>query len=477
MSKNWLFIGLGRISQMLLMFLTYRTLSSVFTIEAMGDYYFLLSIASIFGLLLANPLGVYTIRKINDWKKNGTLVTNINSLIIIFIFSSLAVAPVLYLYRNKITNPNLGLKASIPILILYVFSTSINGTLTPLLNLLDETIHFVFWTFVTSILGLLFSFTMIHYFLADPLIWLLGQGLSLAFVGIIVYHLLKKKFTRTIKTERKLTYINIKKVFVFASPIALTNIFVWIMSQSFRFFLKDNINPTTLGEIVFGMGLATSLSVSVEYLLQQLFTPTYFKNISDENKHRGTEWSSLFNTMAPLYIYLLFYLYFLSPFIMKILADQKFKNSAHFFALGAFVEFFRIISNIFNMANQSEMKMHKSINPNVLGGIVTISGIFFICKNPSLVKYVPFVLMSGNFLICFLLSVNAHKMFTIDIKFIKLLKSFFYSLAFAGAYFLWPLQENLIFSIATCGAFGIYLLILFHQGYKEWHGQAITLKN
>ena len=82
MNKHLVIISLGRLSQMIIMFLTYRVLSSVLSVPDMGVYYFLLSISAAFGLIYANPIGMYANRMLHSWKEHGVLLRNLKTIVI-----------------------------------------------------------------------------------------------------------------------------------------------------------------------------------------------------------------------------------------------------------------------------------------------------------------------------------------------------------------------------------------------------------
>lgn len=453
---------LGRAMQMLIMFATYRLLSSFFSTEVMSSYFFLLSIAGFFGLMVANPLGLYLYRIIHRAKNEKDLNSLLNFFASIMSILSLLIFPIVLIVKYKIGDNQLNIYLIALIMLLYVLGTTFNGTFVSILNILAFNNMFVAVTIATASMGLILSVFLVKFVVSDPIIWLLGQSISFVLFGILAFILIRKN----IDQDQKSYHLNKKEIFAFSTPILVTNIFVWIMSQSFRFFLKGSVDDSLLGEMAFGLGLASALAVAVEYLFQQLLFPGFYSALNDSKNDRERSWNNLFLKSAPAYICLIAYMLLLSPFVMNVLADVKFKGSYKYLALGAVVELFRMLGNMVNMAYQSEMKTRKSIGSYALGGGVTLIGIILISKNVDYLKFTPFVLILGQILIFTSLIYNLQKLITINFPLKRLLKYVLMCTPFIGATFL-NKNMGIVPSLLICGIFGLYLLFLFYQIQKE----------
>lgn len=467
MNRHLIIITLGRVSQMLIMFFTYRVLSAVLSVPEMGVYYFLLSISAAFGLVFANPVGMYANRMLHAWKENGVLLKNLKKIIQVLLIGSLLTLPLLFVFKQKISIDQSSWPLVVTTLVLYVFASTLNGTLVPSLNLLGFPQHFVIWTLLTNIVGLALASWLVVFISPQPLFWLIGQGASFLIFGMIAYWILHKNIKDLSVTVSEKGQERWKRVTRFALPIVITNIAVWVLGQSFRFFYKENVDPTILGELAFGLGLATSLCVAIEYLFQQLYFPDFYSRINNPSEDKGLVWNDLLNKLLPSYLYFTFFLIGLSPFILRILADAKFKNSGYYLALGAIVELFRMLGNVFTMATQSEMKTHKAIGPYLSGGAITLFGILFICQHPELVKYTPYCLMAGYLTALLYLVVNIAKMIPIRLSGLPLLKSVIMSLLFLSALFLSNYSEKLIYSLGIATFYGFILIFFLYQSYLK----------
>lgn len=469
MNKNLIILTFGRLSQMLIMFFTYRVLSTILSVSDMGIYYFLLSISAAFGLIFANPIGMYTNRVLHSWQSSQVLFKNLKIVLLTLLAGSFLTIPFLFLFQNKISLDGQSLSFLISVLVFYVFSTTFNGTVVPSLNLLGHTRAFVIWTFLTNALGLAFSYLLVTRVSNNPLYWLIGQAAAFTFsaaISLIILYISEKSDVSDDQDSRTLNK-RLHKVLKFGLPIALTNIAVWGLSQSFRFFYKENIDLTILGEMAFGLGLASSLSVAVEYLLQQIHLPEFYKEINRPEADKSQAWNHFFNNLVPSYIYLMFFIIGLSPFIMRVLADVKFKNSHTYLALGAGVEVLRMLGNIFTMGTQSEMKTHKAIGPYITGGIITLSGVLYICRHPEYVGLTPFALMAGYLASLIYLRTNVGEIISVKIDYAYLVKCLVSAFIFLTALFLHHFSQNLFYSIGILGVYGIALAALMYHSYLK----------
>jgi O-antigen/teichoic acid export membrane protein len=465
MNKHLVVIAIGRLSQMIIMFVTYRVLSTVLSVPDMGVYYFLLSISSSFGLFFANPIGMYANRMLHPWRENGVMLKNLRTIIKSLFIGSLLTIPLLFAFKEKISLDHGSWLFIVGTLVLYIFSSTLNGTLVPSLNLMGLTNHFVIWTLLTNIIGLILSYVMVIYISPHPLNWLVGQGISFSIFGLIAYAILSSRIKDRQVENTDSSEVRVRRVGKFALPIVVTNLAVWILAQSFRFFYKENINATILGELAFGLGLATSLSVAIEYLFQQIYFPDFYSKINSINEDKGVVWNKLLNKLLPSYIYFTFFLIGLSPFLIRVLADVKFKNSGYYLALGAFVELLRMLGNVFTMATHSEMKTHKAIGPYLSGGAITLFGVLYICHHPDLVKYTPLCLMAGYLTALVFLGINVKKMIGIKVSTSRLLKCISLSIVFLTALFFTKFSGSLFSSILINAAYGLILLFFLYQSY------------
>lgn len=457
-----LVLGFGRAMQMIVMFASYRLLSSLFSAADLSSYYFLLSISGFFGLLVANPIGMYLSRIIHLSKAKNNLNSALIFFLRAFLLSSLIVIPIIISFHAKIDETQLNVNFIALVLMLYVLGATLNGFFISALNILSKNILFVILTSLTAVVGLGFSLGIVTFYDNSPVLWMLGQAIATILFGLIAVVMLKKSITDD-SSDFKL---NKNEFLNFSFPILITNIFIWIMSQSFRFILKGTVDDTQLGEMAFGLGMATGLAVAVEYLFQQLLLPNFYSELDQDSQLREDSWNKLFFRSVPAFVCLAMYMSILSPFIMNVMADAKFKNAFIYFALGSVIELLRMMGSMVNMAFHSEMKTGKSVKAYMLGGTVTLVGIVYVSLNVDMLYLTPYILILGQLLISLSLFWRLKKLITIKNPITIIAKYAAMGLVFLLA-LLVEQNQNIYVSFGVCFLFGLYLLFIFHKIQRE----------
>ena len=83
MKKEVLILGVGRALQMLLLFANYRLLTMVLPKEQVGEFFFILSLTAITGLVLINPIGTYFNRTLHSFEK--PVQVKVQMLLVLFV--------------------------------------------------------------------------------------------------------------------------------------------------------------------------------------------------------------------------------------------------------------------------------------------------------------------------------------------------------------------------------------------------------
>ncbi len=416
MNKTLIILSIGRFLQIIILFVTSRIMTKLLSHEEVGFLYLLLSLSSYIGLVLMNPVGVYFTRRLHDWAEQKTIVNAFLLFCVYTFFTSLLSFPLIYIGKYFIgLNGHYWLSLSF-LMSFYVFSTTVNNTIIPSLNILKYRVEFIILTFLTQLIALICSYLLV---LKDnsSFYWLTGQAISffIWFIVAFLFFRIKHEESVSLKVVKKSIAVeNRKKFLSFVFPIVITNISLWILNQSYRPIIERTIGLEFLGYIGLGFGLATSLSVAFEYLLQQFYYPDFYKNITGQNKKtREREWNRIFNKMIPLLLFMCFFISINSSFIIRVLADEKFWGAWIYISFGMCIEFFRMLNNVLGLIAQSEMKTKKTILPYFIGGIVSaLLVVHFSSGNYKL--YVPLSIILGNILVFLLMRYNMGSFFTIS---------------------------------------------------------------
>lgn len=451
-------------------------MTTLLTTKEVGFYFLLMSFASYFGLVIMNPIGVYLTRKLHIWEHSAQLTKAFIIFNTFVLLASLIAYPFALISSYFIDFQSHSWLAIGTLLFSFLFSSTWNNTIIPSLNMLNYKIAFVVLTFFTQLFALIFSYIAVSHYGASAFYWIAGQVISF-FIWFIIaaffYFIQHNQKILLIESHREVNKDRIKTLWSFSAPIAITNVSLWLLNQSYRPILEKFVGLEYLGFFGLGFGMASSLSVAFEYLLQQFYYPKYYKDLVGANKaERESAWNSLANRIIPLYIFLCLFIGLLSPYFIRILAAEKFWDAYIFISIGIIVEFFRMTNNILSLATHSEMKTKDTVVPYFAGGIITFLTVLYGSQSEYFKIATPTFIVLGNILVFFLIRVKVRKLFIIDFNYTNI----FIPIALAsplliGTY-LRNVNDSIYFSVGALSLSGLYFLaiqvFLFNRGEKHY---------
>lgn len=373
MSREVLILGFGRLLQIVLVFATYRIMTEILDITQVGLFFLLTSIISYFSLVSVNPIGLYINRNIHQWS-TGDLGVIVKSFTLLLCVLTLVATPVFYAvgYFFEYAEST-QLFATISMLV-YFFSFNLNNTLLPQLNFLDFKKTFVTLTLASYSGALLLSILIIFEIRSNATLWLAGHSIAFLLAGLTTAFSLillarqKRKIDK--KSNNSLLKIDLLR---FCAPLALANIFMWILTQAYRPFTEYALGTDQLAFLGLGLGLAASITTAYEYFLHQILYPSYYKEISSGNStERIRAWRRLCGSLIPAMLVLAIFISGMSPFLMHYLASEKFSEAFVFLAVGAWIEILRVILSQLTLQTHAENKTRLSLLPYGAGALTTI---------------------------------------------------------------------------------------------------------
>lgn len=473
MNKTLVLLSVGRLLQIIILFLASRIMTKFLSHEEVGFLYLLLSVSSYIGLVIMNPVGVFFTRKLYNWSDSKKSVNVLILLCLFTLFASLLTFPAIYIGKFFIGLNGYHWISISTLMSFYIFSSTINNTLIPSMNILNYRISFVVLTFLTQLTALLCSYFLILNE-GKAYYWLLGQAISFFVWFIVSFFIFCKNQNETISMGKIKSLLNRNsrvRLLKFASPIAITNISLWLLNQSYRPIIESNIGLEFLGYIGLGFGLASSLSVAFEYLLQQFYLPDFYKNISDNDKSiREKYWNKLYHKMIPLLLFVSFFIAFNSSFIIRILADEKFWDSWVYISFGMVIEFLRMSNNILSLIAQSEMTTRKTIVPYFVGGILSFVMVFLFTSGNYQLN-IPLAMIFGNIVVFILLRYKMGKIFTISFPYRNVLIVTLLSIPFTIVPYIKTMYTTYIATIIVLVISSLYFvaigLVIFNKLEKS----------
>jgi len=470
--KNIIVIVSGRVLQIGLTLASVRVFTSLLSTAEAGNLYLLNSILGLIGLTLLNPIGMYMNRSIHRWTAERTILSHFtlfNAYLISLSFFSAAL--MFALYKVMHIGVGMDLKFLLLVVSLFVFFNTWNTVIIPTLNLLNFQVSFVFFTLLTLLLSLIFSGLFSLFIKATALYWLAGQVLAQAIVNVFAYlHFRKVVHSRADVHHMRsvLTRENLANVISFIMPLVITTFCMWLQSQSYRIIIAQGIGTEFLGMIGLGLAVSSQIAAVVESIMQQIYYPDFYRNISTHDAAQRTEaWNALARRSLPAYMSLTICVSFIAPYLVNILADPKFKGASVFIVYGAWIELFRMTTIILASIAHSEMQTTSLMKSYFFGGLVSVLGVYFGMRTEHYEQVIPAMLVAGGMLTLVIMYHDMKKLMRFQLGFNRIVKATLLSLPFAGAVFFYSDRQNLMLSLGMVLVCGLYFLATqYYLSYK-----------
>ncbi|MCB0407404.1 MAG: hypothetical protein KDD34_04310, partial [Bdellovibrionales bacterium] len=100
MKKEIFVLGIGRALQVILLFFNYRLLTTVLPKDEVGQYFFILSLSAIVGLIFINPIGTYFNRTLHSFSSSKEVKRQMVLIFFIILFLATLNFPIVFLTRH-----------------------------------------------------------------------------------------------------------------------------------------------------------------------------------------------------------------------------------------------------------------------------------------------------------------------------------------------------------------------------------------
>lgn len=468
-NKELSILILGRIAQVVVLLASIKISTVLLSPSEMGNLYLIVSICSFFGFFFMNPIGQYVNRKTHEWHQSGILLNKLYNYNYYIIFASLmSFFIVTSLHFFGIAN-NVNYTLLIVLIPLFIFFNTWNQTIIPMINMLEHRAVFTAFTIFTLSLSLFFSYLIINWLNADGIIWFSGQivGLGLMAIVALIYFVknIENKFSISI-AHGTVTRENLKHILLFALPLSVGVLFLWMQNQSYRLIIEKYIGAEFLGYFGVGMAIAIAISSSFETIVMQFLYPKMYKHMNDEIQFKVI-FSNIINLILPIYFLLAIFISFLAMYLMTILVDTKYSSSYIFVIFGIWVEFFRMASNLISAIAHSKMQTKTLIFPYAVGGIFVAVGTYLVSQKQNYELLIPAVLIAGGILTFWQMLRKMNILINFDLKIGNFVKILVYSFTFGIATLLYDYSVSFYSSIVIVLVFGLYFLFVLYRFIKS----------
>lgn len=367
-SKRLAYLTLGKICQVFISIATIKVITQNFDKDEVGQYYLLLTLLAFFNFLFFNHIGQYYNRFVIYFRERKELASISFLMFIIRIFLallSLSFACAGYFLFDWAEYFEL---KDFLLLIFFSLVSSVSLVFLNALNIVGDSLVFAKITVATLIFGFLCSLTFISLW-HNPIYWLFGVAVSQFLSLFFIYkYLVKGERLSKIAIFRRFNRAHFKKALVFCFPVMITLFLQWGQNSGYRLLIESKYTVSILGAIAVGMALSSSIFTAIESITNQIFLPSYTQKItSGDQFERAEAWNLVAKKIIPIYVSLLMFVIGMSPFIANVLVSSDFRDIYIFAVVGAFFEFFRVISNLIYLVSQSELNTKVTIIPYVIG--------------------------------------------------------------------------------------------------------------
>lgn len=465
--KSLALIAAGRVVQTLLALVSVKVFTAILTPSEVGNLYLLNAVLGFFGFSLVNPVGQFINRNLHRWQEEGCLLDRLFSYnIYLTALSLLSVAVIYLMHFGFSVGAGIGFSTMALFVMISLYCSTWNTTVIPALNLLQHRGSFVVLTVLTLACGLGFSLLFCEYGGRSAVSWLYGQSAAQLLMAVAGFVILKKvsgcRFSRA-----GLSVVcggGAGVLLAFAVPLGITNIFMWSQNQSYRLIVENRLGLEALGFISLGLSIAANIANAGESILQQLHLPAFYRGIGSGDRNERVAACNRYAFLTiPAYLSLTLFTTFLAPFILTILTNDKFSNAYPFVIFGAWIEFFRMITNVLANVAHSEMRTTKLVRPYLVGGVVTLA-LVWAATSDGLPRYiVPAALVLSGALTMLLMYLDMKKIMGIRVAIRMNLKAALMSIPLSAAIPMAWVTGGLVVSVVAVGIAGGYFLYVQYR--------------
>jgi O-antigen/teichoic acid export membrane protein len=370
-------IFIGRILQFTLLMLMVRVATVFLSPIEMGRMSLVTTTTAFFALFLINPIGMFINRRLHTWKQIGRtrryLYYYLGYLFLVSFVAALCLIIINWVgivqFRTETTWLLLLVCGSL------LFNT-VNQTVIPSLNLFGFTGWFIGLTLLTNATGFIFALFFILNFQFKAEYWLLGLLVGQTLLAGIGYKVFFNKLHLN-KPERNLenglTPEQVKGLFVFSWPIAISVGLNWVQTQGYRFYMEKLLGLEPLGLFVAGYSISFGFIAAFESVLTTYLQPLFYKQISNGvEREQSLAWNAYAGMIFPALILTVSFIIVLAPELTRLFLGPAFQAASEFVVWGAVAEAMRVVAGVYGLVAHARMKTRLLLVPNVIGAALSI---------------------------------------------------------------------------------------------------------
>jgi O-antigen/teichoic acid export membrane protein len=362
---------LGNAAQFILLLLGMRLATSYLPPEEMGRLSLIMAVTAFFALFLVNPVGMFVNRRFHTWDSLGRAryYLKLHSLYLLMV-SGIAVGSLAVLNTLGAFGVQFNIAWLLVLVCSSLFFNTINQTAAPSLNLLEFRGWYFILTLATIAMGLVSAYVLVRVFSATAEFWLLGLLIGQAIFAVVGVAVLFTKLQTSVPAHRPTT-VQLRVLFGFAWPVAISVGFNWLQMQGYRFLAVDSLGFGALGLFIVGYGICAALLGGFEVVMTTYLQPHFYKTASNSNlTTQSLAWNTYAGAILPSLVLVAFILIALAPELTRFMVAPAYQSSSQFVVWGVLAESARVVAGVYGMSAHAKMKTRLLILPNFMGAMV-----------------------------------------------------------------------------------------------------------
>lgn len=376
MGRDLVIVVIARLLQIITTLVILRVMTYRLDPVELGKFSIITSLVMLFSLVFVNPAGMYINRHLHKWYYEGLVW---KKFYYAFVYLLCVLILIVFLVPAGVLSysPNWQISISWLLLIvcLSVASTTVNQTIIPSLNMLGERVAWAIYTLISLNTGLLLSWYLtidrpnVEYWMLG----IIGGNVIGVLLAILPFNSALKNNKNEISNNVDISFESLKGVLIFALPLSMTVGLNWVQFYSYRIMLAEMSTLDYLGLFAAGYAISAGIMNAFESIAQNYFYPLFYKKLYNTGIDKTLEpWKQYSKVMMPVAFLTAILICVMSIPLTKILLDQKYWGAAGFVALGAVLEFSRVIGNVYNMIGHALLNTRILLFPQLIGAISVV---------------------------------------------------------------------------------------------------------
>lgn len=423
---------MGRLLQLVYSFISIKVLTMLLSIEDVANYYLIMSLIGFFSMGLLSPSGSYHLTKFNPLHRNNKLFSSFIVLSFFILLVLLFSSPILYLYFDGLGKQSLNFPIVLALIFLELIFGTIAGNIISAFNMLFYRVRFIVYTNLMLFLGLGMALVLTSTYTKSVYFWLLGvMGAKFLICCWVLFD-----FRRVFDCHVDWSYIQscfissktIKSALKFCIPLSIGAFAMWSQSHYYRFYVNEYFDLEVVALVSIGFAIASNLTLAFESVINQYFMPSLYKDIDNKIQDKGEVYSSIFNSIIPLYLSFFIFLAYFSPFALQLLTNEKYSAASEYMLWGIAIELVRVLlrllSNVLYLESRTRTVMTSSIVASVLLLFLLFYTIDFVLIDIALI---PFYILICTVISLSIVVLKVNEIVPLRLDFFKFILIMFFS--------------------------------------------------